>query len=944
LFMIRAQPSLGATHLSQVEAQVRKYKVGGICFFQGTSNQYVDLVNRYQSASDINILMAIDAEWGLNMRIKNVVSYPKQLTLGAIQNNRLLYDMGTEVAGQLKRVGMHVNFAPVADVNNNPDNPVINYRSFGEDRYNVTIKSYMYMKGMQDNNLLGCAKHFPGHGDTDVDSHLDLPVILHDKNRLDSIELYPFKVLSSYGVGSMMVAHLNIPTIDNRENRPTTLSKSTVTDLLKNELNFKGLIFTDALEMKGVAKYYESGEVEAEALLAGNDMLVLPEDLAAALKTIKAYLDEGKIEMSRLEESVKKILFAKYQLGLNKPFETLKKDNIQKDLNNVNATTLIRKLYQEAMTMVRNKDQMIPLLSPNNMKLASVSIGASKQTTFQNRLSSYGKFDHNLLSKKASTAQQDQLIAKLASKDLVVVGLHDMSYFSKSDYGLTESMKSFVSKLNQRTKVVLVVFGTPYSLKYFDEIDWLLEAYEENEVTQELAAQSLFGVFGLKGRLPVTSSLKSSYNVGVNTKPSFRLGFARPEQMGLNPDTLKLVDAIARSAIASRATPGCVVLVAKDGHIVHHKAYGYHTYSKRKKMEKGDIFDVASVTKIAATTLSVMKLRDKGKLDIDVPLGAFLDELAGTNKEQLIIKDVMAHHGGLISWIPFYEQTMSKGRRYRRKPLSKFYRKIATTGFEVPVTNSLFLRNDYVDSIKYKIINSNLRSNNNYRYSDLGFYLMADVVERTSGKPLNEYVMDEFYKPMGLTTTNFNAWKTLPMNKVVPSENDRYFRKQVVKGYVHDMGAAMLGGVSGHAGLFSDAEGLAMLMQMLLQGGYYGGKRYLTNATVEEFTKRHSRSTRRGIGFDMPELNVRKSQNVADKASHETFGHLGFTGTCVWADPENDLVYIFLSNRTYPSMYNYKLSKNDYRPRIHNVIYRSIVEKKTTDKDLFSLNSNGINN
>jgi len=558
--------------------------------------------------------------------------------------------------------------------------------------------------------------------------------------------------------------------------------------------------------------------------------------------------------------------------------------------------------------------------------MASLSMGASGKTSFQRRLDDFADFEHYQLGKAISGAVKDNMIRQLSKKDLVIVSLHNMSKSAGNDFGITRDMRTLISELNAKTKVVLVVFGSPYSLKFFDELNWVLEAYQEESLVQDLAAQALFGVFAIRGRLPVTASVRSSYNMGVITKPSMRFGYARPEDVGLNPDSLKKIDELAMDAIRKKATPGCVVLVAKDGQIVYHKAFGHHTYRKRIAVKKDDIYDLASITKIAAATMSIMQLHERHKLDIDLPLSTFLPELENSNKFDMTIKDIMAHHAGLISWIPFYQNTVTGGRRSRR-PMPEYYHDREGPFYGVPVARELFMRSDYVDSIWQQIIHSDLRSRNNYRYSDLGFYLFAKLVERVSGLPLDEYVKKEFYVPLQLESTSFNPWKNYPLSRIPPSESDRYFRRQEVQGYVHDMGAAMLGGVSGHAGLFSTAEELAVLMQMLLQGGYYNQKRYLKPETIRAFTRRHPRSSRRGIGFDMPEQDPTRPDNLSSLASPKTFGHLGFTGTCTWADPDNNLIYVFLSNRTYPSMNNYKLSKYDYRPRIQSIVYNALENK-----------------
>jgi len=925
LFMIRAHSNLDAKHEKKVEGLIKKYHVGGLCFFQGTPEKQARLTNRYQKlATKVPLMISMDAEWGLGMRMKeSTISYPRQLMLGAIQDNRLLYNMGKEVARECRRLGVHINFAPVVDVNNNPNNPVINTRSFGEDRYNVAVKSYMYMKGMQDGHVMACAKHFPGHGDTDTDSHYDLPIIGHDYQRLDSIELFPFKVLAEHGIQSMMVAHLQVPAIDATPNLPTTLSVPAVRDLLKTDIGFEGLIFTDGLGMKGVSKHHKPGEVEAKALLAGNDVMLLPQDMEASIKAIKKYLTEGKLQQSKLDKSIKKIIRAKYRLGLTEK-QRVDERNIRNDLNSTQGIRLKKTLIENSLTLVRNKSNLIPFQHVSALSMATVALGSESRTKFQKILGNYAKMEHLNVGKEISASKRDRLINQLKKKSVVVVSIHDMSSYAKKKFGISESQKQFIEALRKETKVVLVVLGNPYALQYFDNIDWVLQAYDEDEITEELAAQALFGVFGIRGRLPVTASNASRFNDGITTNSLFRLGYDIPESVGLNSSILKRgIDSLAAAAIKLKATPGCVVLVAKDGKVVFNKAYGYHTYSKKRKMDKDDLFDLASVTKIAATTISVMKLQDEEKINIYQPISRYLPELKGTNKEQMTIQDIMAHRSGLRPWIPFYEATLNKSKS-NPKPSTKFYNKKQSEKFSIPVTAKLYLLNSYRDSIQKQIRDSELRTKRNYKYSDIGFYMLADMVERLSGKPLDEYVANHFYKPLGLSSMTFNPWEKYNPSTIVPSENDKYFRRQKVQGYVHDMGAAMLGGVAGHAGLFGNTNDLAIIMQMLLNDGYYGGEQFLEPSTVRTFCSRHPASTRRGIGMDMKEMNAAKSQNMCPEASSTTFGHLGFTGTVTWADPENNIIFVFLSNRTYPSMKNYKLNKENIRPNMQSTIYKAL--------------------
>lgn len=919
LFMIRAHSNLGDDHIANVEKLIKNYEVGGLCFFQGNPEKQIELINRYQALSKIPLMISIDGEWGLGMRMKETtISFPRQLTLGAIQNNQLIYDMGVEIARQMKRVGVNINFAPDIDVNNNAKNPVIHTRSFGENPENVAQKALQYMKGMQDNGVMGSAKHFPGHGDTDVDSHLDLPVINHSMARLDSIELYPFKVLAKAGVGSIMVAHLQVPAIDSRANRPTSLSRNAITTLLKEKIGYDGLVFTDALEMKGVTKNFGNGQVEAEALVAGNDMLLLPENIEASITAIKQYMADGRLNKNQVETSIKKVLAAKYRLGLTS-YTPISTDSVLMDLNNKRALMLKRSLYENAMTLVRNQDNLLPFKNLAKLNIASLSIGATAKTPFQERLDKYAKITH-LQSAKEVPAN---LLTQLKNKDIVIISLHDMNGSAGKNFGITQSAKDFIENLRKQTKVVLVDFGTPYSLQYFDNVNWVLEAYEEDPVAQDVAAQALFGGIPVSGKLPVTASEKSPFGQGMVIEKATRFGYTLPENVGLNSATLAKIDTIAKQAIMAKAMPGMVVLVAKDGQIVYEKAFGSHTYTGSQPVKTTDLYDLASVTKIAATTVAIMKLYDEGKIDVDQTLGFYLPELRGSNKASLTIRQVMTHRAGLLGWIPFYKQTVTKTRRSVR-PSTKYYRTTKSSTYNVSVTEKLFMRNDFVSTMWAQIRNSKLRTSNNYRYSDLGFYLLSKVVLKVSGKPLDEYVAETYYETLGMQRTLFNPWKKFPLEKMVPTEEDHSFRNQRVRGYVHDMGAAMLGGVSGHAGLFSDATGLAVLMQMLVNEGTYGGQQLLDSATVAAFTRREPTSTRTGLGFDLFKANPNMKIGMPQNASGRTYGHIGFTGTCTWADPVNNVVYVFLANRTYPSVDNFRINKLGIRSRILGVVYEAM--------------------
>ncbi len=925
LFVIRAHSDKDTTNDRQVDDMIRKYKPGGLCFFNvsntGTPEKQAMLTNRYQATSSkVPLMISMDLEWGLGMRFKEtLISYPKQIMLGAIQDNGLLYEMGVEVGKQCRRLGVHINFAPDADINNNAANPVINERSFGEDRHNVTAKSYQYMMGMQDANVLACAKHFPGHGDTNVDSHEDLPVIYHDRKHIDSLELFPFKMLTKNGIGSVMVAHLNVPALDARENRPTTLSKATVTDLLRKEMGFEGLIFTDAMGMKGVTKFFAPGQSDLEAFRAGNDISLLPDNIEASLAAIPVAIQNGTIDKNDLYTSVKRVLRAKYRLGMNKP-QRVELENLRRDLTTPKAYNLKRRMIADAITLVRDDHHLVGFQEVSNLKIASLALGAVNKTVFQTYCGYYAPITHFNADKNLDSLTQSRLVDTLKNFDVVLVSIHETRSKASDKFGLTDKELDLIERLNVVTKVGLTMFGNPYSLRYFDRIPTLMDAYTEDPMVQEMAAQAWFGASDLKGKLSVTASPKAVFAQGIDKiYSSKRLSFGEPESVGMNSDTLALMNALIRDMINSGATPGCQVLVAKDNKIVWHKAYGHYTYEQTTPVTLESIYDLASVTKVAASTLSLMSLYEKGLFSLDAPMATYVPELAETNKKDLLTKEILAHHAGLQAWIPFYQQTLT----LEKNPSPKIYRSVSEKGFEIPVAPNLYMNNRWVDTIWSQIFKSNLRDDKKYKYSDLALYLGARAIQNITKTSPDKYAESQFYKPMGLSTMTYTPWKKGLTLRCVPSEEDAYFRHQKIQGYVHDMGAAMIGGVSGHAGLFSNASDLAKIFQMLLNGGTYGSQTYLKVSTIKTFTTRYPLSKRRGIGFDMKEIDPKEILNMSALAGPNTFGHTGFTGICAWADPDQTLIFIFLSNRTYPNMENNKLISGDYRPKLQSIVYRA---------------------
>ena len=918
LLIIRAYSWKDSIYNDSLLQVVKKNNVGGVCFFKGSPVKQAILTNRLQQETQTPVLVTIDAEWGLGMRLDSAFSFPRQLALGAISNDSMIYEMGQMIGRSCRRLGVQVNFAPVADINNNPKNPVINFRSFGENRDRVAHKSTMYMKGLQHEGIMATAKHFPGHGDTETDSHLALPVINHSLQRLDSIELFPFRTLIREGVMGVMVAHLYMPNLDTAKNTPTTLSNAVITGLLKGKLGFSGYVFTDALDMQGVTKYFKPGEIEVKALQAGNDILLLPQHVDVAISGIKAAIDSGWLSGELLETRCKRMLALKVELGL-KHKHPVNPENLVADLNPPEAEALRQKMVNNSITLIKNELQIIPLTGLDRRKIAVLSLGDSMQTIFQKTTKQYSPVTFFNVPRKFTKTFADSIIKKVNEYDIVIMGIHGITSNAADTFGISHDMIRMIDTVTRINRTILTIFGTPYSLERIPNLskpEAILVAYQGNPSTELAAAEVIFGGIGAKGTLPVTSS-GFSYGTGEITEKN-RLEFVIPEEIGIPRQSLNVIDSIAQNGIDVRAYPGCEILLAKHGKIFYTKAFGHPRYEDTVKVTMQHIYDLASVTKVAATTLAIMKLFDEGKLALNDTLGKFLPFLKGSNKSNLMIRDVMAHQAGLQDWIPFYKATLVNGM-----PDRSLYQWLQSPEFPARVAQNLYIRKDYADTIFKSIAGSPLRATRDYKYSDLGFYLLRLVVEQISHQPFDQYLDVNFYKPLGLSHMGFKPRDRFSLDLLIPTEYDNEFRKQFVWGDVHDPGAAMLGGVSGHAGLFSNAFDLAVIMQMLLQDGTYGGKQYITPATIREFTRVQSpgKGNRRGLGFDKPALNPALDGPTCKDASPRSFGHSGFTGTYIWADPANELIYIFLSNRVYPNAENQKLSEMNIRTNIHEAVY-----------------------
>lgn len=909
----------------QVKDAINTYNIGGICLFQGGPVTQANLVNEFQALAKTPLLVCIDAENGLGMRMDSVLPLPRQMMMGAVQNPQLIYNYGKWVGQQCRRAGIQVNYAPVVDINNNPDNPVINDRSFGENKYKVAQYGIMYMKGMQDEGVMACAKHFPGHGDVSVDSHLDLPVINKTRAQLDSLELYPFREIFKAGVGSAMIAHLFIPAIDNTPNLATSLSYNNVTKLLRQELGFEGLTFTDALEMQGVKKFFPDGKASAASLIAGNDMLCLPGDIPASIAEIKKAIRRKELSWKQIDESVKKVLHVKYKYGLGN-LQPVHTKNLASDLN-IHTSEISSEIAKNAITTLRNEDHLIPLtgdaqkqIKGKSFKVAYLGIGIEQDNNFARRMRGDYNADVFYFNYREDITRIATLEAMLETRyDLVIIGMHQFNRFPANNFGISSPAVQLIKGAQQHNKTVTFVFGNPYAIKNICDARNIVACYQDDAITQEAAADVLKGVIGSKGRLPVTVCPEFTYGSGISTD---EIPGTNSTVADSNRQRFHVVDSLAKVAIEKHATPGIELMVVKDGRIMYHNAYGYYSYDSTEQVKLSTLYDLASVTKICATTMSVMHLYDQGKLNLEKTLGDYLPWVRGSNKEKLPIKDILLHEAGLKAFIPFYTETIDSATGI---PLPGFYSNHKTDKYSVPVADTMYMRRDWEDTIYKRILQSPVGPMHKYIYSDNDFIFLGKIVEAISGMPLQDYVYKEFYRKLGLTTTGFWPLKRFSESSITPTENEKYFRRQLLRGYVHDPGAAMFGGVAGHAGLFSNAYDLAVLMQMTLEGGRYNGYYFFSPETIKLFTGYHSKISRRGYGFDKPEKDNATSKDPypCKYASPETYGHTGFTGTCVWVDPKYNLIYIFLSNRVNPDGGSNKiLYQLNTRTQIQDEIYR----------------------
>ncbi|MEX2604204.1 MAG: glycoside hydrolase family 3 N-terminal domain-containing protein [Gracilimonas sp.] len=877
----------------ELEEMVQKYHVGGIIFMQGDIYGQAILTNKLQKMAKFPLWISQDMEFGAAMRVSGTTRFTPAMGVAATGNKRNAYMVGKITAIEAKALGVHQVFAPVLDVNNNPDNPVINVRSFSGDPEMVAEFGTSFMQGVQSEGIVATAKHFPGHGDTDVDSHSDLPIVKHNYNRLDSLELIPFRAAIENGVSSIMTAHIAFPNINTSEFLPATLDSAILTDLLSDSLNFKGMVITDGLEMRGISSKYSPGRAVVRSLNAGADIMLISPDVNTAIDEVIKAVENGEITEERINKSFAKLLLWKQQYGLFETENQIDLESLDTKINTAFHRAEADRIARESVTILKNEGNILPLLPSENPKIMVISVADDRSGSaggfFVRQLRDYHpNVSSYIYDKRTSEEDKREMLKKAEEVDLVIISSFIYLRFGQSIH-LSSDQLSFLKKVVKMDKPSLLVsFGNPYVLSDLEEADaHVLGWYNSSQQISGLVP-AIFGASRITAKLPI--EIPGLYDIGSGIAMDHTtLRFGKPEEVGLDHNKLFEIDDIINEAIRDSVFPGAVVGIVKDGVLAYNRGYGYQDYAKTDAIKETDVYDLASITKVMATTTAVMKLTEEGKLGLDDRVSKFFPEFDTRDKRRITIRDILLHQSGL--------------------PPFRVY------------VDSLKTRKEIIDAIKNEPLT--YKPGKKYVYSDLGMILLAEIIHEVSGKPLDVYTRSEFYFPLNMYSTFFNPiinsrWL---VSRIAPTEIDTVFGRGLVKANVHDERAYFMDGVAGHAGLFSSSIDMAKYSTMLLNGGIYSGKRYLKPETINQFTSRQSKHNGRGLGFDRKSGNG--TSTAGSLASDDTFGHLGFTGTSLWIDREKNMAVILLTNRTFPKR-SYGKSISQIRAKVADAAYSAI--------------------
>lgn len=937
LFMIDSYSTWDENQLKKIYTQIDSNYIGGICFFKGNQKDLVRMNQLYNRRSKIPLFIAIDAEWGMSMRMSDGKAIPMAMTMGALPKDKqdLVFLLGENIAEQCNAMGINVNFAPDIDININPNNPVINMRSFGQDKYKVAQLGYKYFSGMQSKGVMGCVKHFPGHGDTETDSHKATPIIKHSKEFIDSVDIYPFRYAIDKKIWSVMLGHLEVASLTKDTSIPASINKDIIANYLIDDLGFEGLVVTDAMNMKGLTSRYGKGEAEVMAILAGVDIILMPENIDTAINTIMRAISEGRISHKLIKERCKKILNWKYDMGLLQKDSTdnyitrsysIPNEDILRNCDNITA-----QIYDNSVTSVLNIHNSKTNVNTDTVIL--IGLGTISYDTLLKYINNKTNVIFRQINADTRLKDLDTIISNLPPNKplyLLVSG----SRFAKSTtyYGVPRNTFSILKKINDNllNKQTLILFANAYFLKYIDDtyrFDDILVAYENNDFTQKSIAKILNGTLVARGSLPVTAKKEhvdipilttDTTNYSTNTQ-----GFDENllNSMNINVNAFKSIDSIALEGIKQQAYPGCQILISKNNKIIFDKNYGYLSYDSTKNVNNNTIYDIASITKVMATTIALMKLYEQGKIDLDLTVKNYLPEYKHCKFSKLSIKELLSHYSTLPAVYPFWTKTLKDGEL---DPQLYDYDVYMDENY-MPVTDRLFIKKDYLNTIRSQLKDIKTQEQQ-YNYSDLNFLILQYIVEKVSKQRLDKFLQSQFYIPMNLKNTYFNPLDNgIKKEDIAPTEEEKFFRKQLIHGTVHDPMAALNGGVCGNAGLFSTTHDLYVICTMLLNNGEFNGTRYLQSATIQTFNKRYfkDKNIRRALGFDKPFI-ASPSTHCSKYASQNSYGHSGFTGTYFWIDPNNQTIFIFLSNRINPNTTPNKLASMNIRTDIHDLIYKAL--------------------
>jgi CubicO group peptidase (beta-lactamase class C family)/beta-glucosidase-like glycosyl hydrolase len=905
LIMVRL-PSNSEEDQENLFDNIRSYHIGGAIIIRNGPVSHAHIVNRAQKYSRVPMLFGIEATSGVGQAIDSVLTFSPPLVLSAVRSDSLVSRAGKEIANQMKLLGLHINFSPQANFAYRNDEYPATLMHYSDSKERVQKKALLFVKALQDNGILAVAQHQPIH--TDAPGTLKL---LHE-GPPDKTLFEPYQFLIDNGLRGIRTTNLPYFYVEKSHDLSAKISRIFISEQIKRSLGFTGLTFVDIPDLQQIVEKPRGGETEALAFQVGNDILIDPLSIPSTIKKIKKDLRKNLPLQHQLDATVRKILSAKYDAGLPQ-WQPINTENLVRRLNSRSAQMLQQEVIRKAVTLVDNQNNALPIQSLENKKFASITIGKEQKNEFTHMLSKYAPFDHFNIRTAADTAFVN--VDLISRYDYVVLAVFPYST------SFLPAIRNYLAKLQPNQKIICH-FGDPLQLNQLSEINTAIAAYSDNPIAEQTAAQMIFGAMTFEGELPVSINHTLMEGRGLSVDPVQRFSYVLPEEAGMDSKTLEQIAYIARQAIDSAATPGCQVFIARKGKVVYDRSFGWYTYENKTAVTDETLYDLASITKVAATLQAVMFLEEKGMIDVYKKASLYLPVLRGTNKKDITVKDMLTHQSGLLPFIPMWPNTVQE-----KILMPYYYGSTKSDQYSMQVAPELYVNPVIRDSALHWVLNSKMldrtsRTPYPYRYSDMASMLFQYMVEGLVNQPMDEFLQDHFYEPLGAHTLGFKPLERFEPSRVAPTEIDTVYRRRLVHGTVHDERAAMLGGVAGHAGLFGNANDLAKIGQMLLNGGTYGGVRYFKPETVDLFTTKQYENSRRGLGWDKPTVGDWNGPTTT-YASPKTFGHTGFTGTCIWVDPEFDLVFVFLSNRVWPDRSS-KLLNANIRPRIQEVIYRSI--------------------